>query len=223
MQSDWLSSILGQLTGQPHGGQQRRSRQAWQTALILAAIAVAAWILSLQLAGPPPAAQPTSVPESSQQLFASATDAPLATPQAAATPVPLTSFESTSADLDYGGLLFKLVIVLALAYGALYALKRLGLAGSLPGGRVGSNLRVDSSLTLAANRSLHVVRAPNGRAYLVGATPTQVNLVADLGELPEEPAAAVAPPSFAAALQSMFSRDLAGPAEVPSAAVDGAH
>jgi flagellar biogenesis protein FliO len=45
-------------------------------------------------------------------------------------------------------------------------------------------LRVMSSVALAPNRHVHVISAPDGRSFLLGATPNQVNLIAELGEIP---------------------------------------
>ena len=47
-------------------------------------------------------------------------------------------------------------------------------------------MQVVSSLTLAPNRSVHLLRVPGGKTVLVGATPNQVNLIADLGEIAED-------------------------------------
>jgi flagellar biogenesis protein FliO len=85
--------------------------------------------------------------------------------------------------LDVG---LKLVAVLALAYGSLMLLKRIGVGGGLPlksGATNAPGVRVVTSLSLGQNRSVHVLKVNNGKTLLVGATPTQVNLIADLGEL----------------------------------------
>ena len=85
---------------------------------------------------------------------------------------------------DAADIAFKLIAVLALAYGSLYLLKRFGVGGNAAaksGGMAG--MRVVSSLALAPNRSVHVLKVPGGKTLLVGATPNQVNLIADLGEL----------------------------------------
>jgi flagellar biogenesis protein FliO len=101
--------------------------------------------------------------------------------------------------MDLVDLTLKLVAVLALAYGSLTLLKRLGVGGAVattpPGGSTTTEgLRVMQSLVLAPNRSVHVVRAPDGKTLLLGATPGQVNLIAELGEVPE--ASAGPSPSF---------------------------
>jgi flagellar biogenesis protein FliO len=41
-------------------------------------------------------------------------------------------------------------------------------------------VRVVSSIALAPNRSVHVIQVPGGKTLLVGATPTAVNLLAEL-------------------------------------------
>ena len=47
-------------------------------------------------------------------------------------------------------------------------------------------MRVVASLALAPNRSVHVLKVPGGKTLLLGATPNQVNLIADLGELADD-------------------------------------
>ncbi len=82
----------------------------------------------------------------------------------------------------------KLLLVLGLAYGSLLLLRRLGIGGAAPAAGAlpaSDTLRLLNSLTLAPNRSLHLVRAPGGKLLLVGSTPQQVNLIADLGERPD--------------------------------------
>jgi flagellar biogenesis protein FliO len=77
----------------------------------------------------------------------------------------------------------KLVAVLALAYGSLMLLKKLGYGGAgagLRGGSSGADVRVVSTIALAPNRSVHVIAIPGGKTLLVGATPTAVNLLAEL-------------------------------------------
>jgi len=88
---------------------------------------------------------------------------------------------------DAADIAFKLIAVLALAYGSLYLLKRFSVGGSAAA-KSGSTpgMRVVSSLALAPNRSVHVLKVPGGKTLLVGATPNQVNLIADLGELADE-------------------------------------
>jgi flagellar biogenesis protein FliO len=90
--------------------------------------------------------------------------------------------------VDFFDLGLKFVAVLALAYGSLLLLKRLGLGGasSAHNGGPTAVVRVVHSLVLAPNRTVHVLRIPGGKSLLVGATPTQVNLIADLGELDED-------------------------------------
>ena len=77
--------------------------------------------------------------------------------------------------------------MLGLAYGSLVLLKRGGFGGATAAGTGGSPqaMRVVSSLALAPNRTVHVIKVPGGRTLLVGATPNAVNLLADLGEVAE--------------------------------------
>lgn len=95
--------------------------------------------------------------------------------------------ESPGLGFDVADIAFKLIAVLALAYGSLLLLKRAGFGGAAVA-RPGSapTMRVVSSLTLAPNRSVHVLKVPGGKTLLVGATPNQVNLIADLGAVPED-------------------------------------
>ncbi len=110
-----------------------------------------------------------------------ATDPPVAQP---ALGVP----ESPGLGFDVADIAFKLIAVLALAYGCLLLLKRAGFGGAAAvrtgGGTPG--MRVVASLALAPNRSVHVLKVPGGKTLLVGATPNQVNLIADLGELADD-------------------------------------
>jgi flagellar protein FliO/FliZ len=109
--------------------------------------------------------------------------------------------EPAGLGFDFVDVGIKLIAVLALAYGSLMVLKKVGIGGtgaSTAGGSAQS-LRVISSLALAPNRSVHLIRVPGGKTLLVGATPNAVNLLADLGELAdgETPQA----PSFVDALK----------------------
>jgi flagellar biogenesis protein FliO len=121
-------------------------------------------------------------------------DAPLfSQSHAQNTPTPIGVSEPPGLGIDFLDLTLKLVAVLALAYGSLALLKRTGFggAGSVHGGGLAAGgLRVLSTLALAPNRSVHVVRVPGGKTLLLGATPGQVNLIADLGEVPEAELAA---------------------------------
>lgn len=85
-------------------------------------------------------------------------------------------------------LVAKLLLILALLYGSLALLKR----ATGVGGRAGAgaltpteSLRVLSTLQLGPNRTVHVIRAPGGRSFMVGSTPGQVNLIAELDAVPE--------------------------------------
>jgi flagellar biogenesis protein FliO len=95
--------------------------------------------------------------------------------------------EPSTGSFDFFDIGFKLIAVLALAYGSLMLLKRAGLTGGAAAGAGGAiqSMRVVSSLALAPNRSVHVLKVPGGKTLLVGATPNSVNLIADLGDLPE--------------------------------------
>jgi len=74
--------------------------------------------------------------------------------------------------------IFKLGIVLALAYGTIYALKRFnGFKGTLGSG--GQRIRVVENASLAANRSLHLIEIGSKR-LLVASTPNQVNVITEL-------------------------------------------
>jgi flagellar biogenesis protein FliO len=87
--------------------------------------------------------------------------------------------------LDVG---LKLVAVLALAYGSLILLKRTGFGGAAvsTGGSPALGMRMISSLVLAPNRTVHLLKVPGGKTLLLGATPNQVNLIVDLGALPDD-------------------------------------
>jgi flagellar biogenesis protein FliO len=108
-----------------------------------------------------------------------------AQPGAASPAQPLGVPDSAGLGFDFVDLGVKLAAVLGLAYGSLLLLKKVGLGGTGlrgPGGTV-QGMQVVSSLVLAPNRSVHVLKAPGGKTLLVGVTPTQVNLIADLGEV----------------------------------------
>lgn len=136
-------------------------------------------------------AQQTYPVQQEAPLFANAT--PVATPatqdqQAAPqAQAPIGVSDGAAMNFDLMDIGIKLGAVLALAYGSMLLLKRLGLGGARPGARVsGSAVQVVSSIALAPNRSIHVIRVPGGKALLVGATPNAVNLLTDLGELAED-------------------------------------
>jgi flagellar biogenesis protein FliO len=89
--------------------------------------------------------------------------------------------EAPSLGIDVMDLGIKLVAVLALAYGSLMVLKRFGVGGASPArGADKAGVHVISSLTLAPNRSVHVVEVAGGKRLLLGATPNSVNLLAEL-------------------------------------------
>ena len=72
----------------------------------------------------------------------------------------------------------RLALVLLLAYGTIYALKRFtGMKNGL--GQHKQCIRVLENANLAANRSLHLVQV-GVKNFLIASTPSQVNLVAEL-------------------------------------------
>jgi flagellar biogenesis protein FliO len=111
-------------------------------------------------------------------LFTSSQQAQAAEPQTAQ---PLGLPESTGPGFDLFDIGIKLVAVLGLVYASLMLLKRAGFGRASATGPSGSPqaMRLVSSLALAPNRTVHVIR------LLVGATPNAVNLIADLGEQAE--------------------------------------
>jgi flagellar biogenesis protein FliO len=150
-------------------------------------------------------AQPVRIP--TPEPYAVQQDAPLfanSAAQAAPTAQPLGVPEPAGASFDIVDVGFKLIAVLALAYGSMMLLKRAGMGGGI--GRAGSTLqgmRVVSTLALAPNRTVHVLKVPGGKTLLVGATPNAVNLIADLGELAEDETPEAS--SFFDALKSKIS------------------
>ena len=127
------------------------------------------------------------VTNAAQQQTAQATPQDTAPASAAQ---PLGVQDPGGAGFDFFDLAIKLVAVLGLAYASLMLLKRVGIGGAA-GARAGGppqGMRVVSSLVLAPNRSVHVIKVPGGRTLLIGATPNAVNLLADLGELADEDA-----------------------------------
>ena len=149
------------------------------------------------------AADSAGVQLPAQQTYAVQQEAPLFaktqpaadsgdTADTAATPVPTTpaaaqpigvSEPAAVGGFDLMDLGIKLVAVLGLAYGSLMLLKKLGYGGAGSAARgTGSSqdVRVVSSIALAPNRSVHVIQVPGGKTLLVGATPTAVNLLAEL-------------------------------------------
>lgn len=111
--------------------------------------------------------------------------------------------------------IFRLALVLALAYGTIYALKRFtNLKNSAGAGR--RHIRVVENSMLAANRSLHLVEV-GAKTYLVGSTPGQVNLIAEMEsqDLPE------APVEEAAGFKSQLAGFLGGQSSDPTSAAQG--
>jgi flagellar biogenesis protein FliO len=165
----------------------------WRLGLPLLAVAVVATFL---MARPTSAPEPIGTRLPAQEKYAVQQDAPLfatAQPEAAvATPsAPIGVAEPAGMNVDLVDVGIKFLAVLALAYGSLVLLKRVGVGGAAArGGQSMAGVRVVSSMTLAPNRTVHVIRTPGGKSLLVGATPAQVNLIADLGELDEDALAA---------------------------------
>jgi flagellar protein FliO/FliZ len=117
-------------------------------------------------------------PSDAATTAAAQADVPVAEPQA---PVGVPEPAGLGGDLvDIG---IKLVAVLALAYGSLLLLKRFGVGGLSASSRAAGptpGIRVVSSVSLAPNRSVHLVAVPGGKTLLLGATPTAVNLLTEL-------------------------------------------
>jgi flagellar biogenesis protein FliO len=138
-----------------------------------------------------PQGQPEKVGTSqpAQQTYAVQQESPLfakPAPEAASAPVGVPEPAAT-AGFDLFDVGIKFAAVLGLAYGSLMLLKKVGVGGSAAkAGSAMAGVRVVSSLALAPNRTVHVIRTPGGKSLLVGATPAQVNLIADLGELDED-------------------------------------
>jgi flagellar biogenesis protein FliO len=150
--------------------------------------------------GLPLPAQQTYQVQQEAPLFAKAQ--PTETSQAPAAQ-PLGVQQAPGLGFDLADIGLKLIVVLALAYGSLLLLRRAGVggAGASRGGGPIQAMRVVSSLALAPNRSVHVIKVPGGRTLLVGATPNAVNLIADLGELSDEDVPEAASFDFLGALK----------------------
>ena len=110
------------------------------------------------------------------------------TPPQAPAAAPLGTQDPGGIGFDVFDIGIKLAAVLGLAYGSLMLLKRAGIGGGSAGRSGGTNqgMRVVSSLVLAPNRTVHVIKVAGGRTLLIGATPNAVNLLADLGDLADE-------------------------------------
>jgi flagellar biogenesis protein FliO len=109
--------------------------------------------------------------------------APTVNPAAAATPLGVAE-PSALAGFDPIDIGIKLIAVLALAYGSLMLLKRFGFGGARASRGKGADdeVRVVTSITLAPNRSVHVLKVPGGKTLLIGATPNSVNLLTELDD-----------------------------------------
>lgn len=142
----------------------------------------------------------------SQEVYPVQADGPLfATPTATATaiedggttpvvvtrqPAPIGVQEPAGAGFDLLDIGIKLAAVLGLAYGSLVLLKKAGVGGAgrlSPGAlNAADGMRVVGTVTLAPNRSVHALRVADGRTLLIGATPSSVNLLTELGELDDD-------------------------------------
>jgi flagellar biogenesis protein FliO len=163
----------------------------WRIGVPALAVIVVAMVFFLRPM-PPGAPQVSRLPtpetypvEQQAPLFTDAQPTPDPAPAAQPLGVP----DSTGVGFDVLDVGLKLIAVLALAYGSLLLLKRTGMGGvaALKTNGKSSGMQVVSSLTRAPNRTVPVLKVPGGKTLLVGATPNQVNLIADLGELPEDP------------------------------------
>jgi flagellar biogenesis protein FliO len=84
-----------------------------------------------------------------------------------------------------GSFIFKLAIVLGLAYVSIYALKRFtGLKNAIGGNR--RRIKVIENANLGTNRSLHLIEVQvaaggaRAKTLLVGSTPSQISLITEL-------------------------------------------
>jgi flagellar protein FliO/FliZ len=163
-------------------------------------------VLVAVVSRPAPRQQTAGFRLPAEETYAVTEDSPLFTNSRQTAPAPVGVAEPPGLSLDVLDLTLKLVAVLALAYGSLALLKRAGIggAGSVHGSSAlgAESLRVMMSLVLAPNRSVHVVRAPGGKTLLLGATPGQVNLLAELGDIPEADLATSPSSSFLEVLTS---------------------
>jgi flagellar biogenesis protein FliO len=159
--------------------------------------ALVAIVVGMLLIGRPSSAADTQgVQLPAQQSYAVQQEAPLfakaqptETTESPAAPNQSIGVQDASGlGFDLADIGLKLIVVLALAYGSLMLLKRAGFGGDGSAGSGGPTpvMRVVSSLALAPNRSVHVIKVPGGKTLLVGATPSAVNLLADLGELADD-------------------------------------
>jgi flagellar biogenesis protein FliO len=135
-------------------------------------------------------AQQTYAVQQEAPLFAAAQPTPTQpnNPQAAS-PQPLGVQDPSGLGFDMFDVGIKMFAVLALAYGSMLLLKRAGLgsaAGAVKNGASIQGMRVVSTLVLAPNRSVHVLKVPGSKLLLVGATPNQINLIAELGDIADD-------------------------------------
>lgn len=115
---------------------------------------------------------------------------------------------------DVPGLLFRLAIVLGLAYGSLRLLNYFTRNGRL-GGSHGRALEVVDHLNLGQNRSIYLVRVA-GRVLVVGATGNQLNLLSRMAaeDLPED--VRTSAPNFTSQLQARILRQIGNGQEIES-------
>lgn len=129
----------------------------------------------------PPAVAALTAPAPVSELALASAPRPLPVGWSEPVSAPAPSLTTSGNDLSLGlvlGLLAKLGLVLALAYGASLGLRRLQ-AGKLSLGPRSEHLKVVETVPLGQNRSLHVI-AVGSRHLLVGSTPQQVGLLGDV-------------------------------------------
>lgn len=116
-----------------------------------------------------------------------------------------------------GSFVFKLAVVIGLAYASIYALKHFtGLRNAVGSSR--RRIKVIDNANIGTNRSVHLIEV-GAKRLLVGSTPNQISLLAEIGpeEAESEQSALVTdgtdssqPEGFAGHLASMMSPDPGG-------------
>lgn len=116
-----------------------------------------------------------------------------------------------------GSFVFKLAVVLGLAYASIYALKHFtGLRNTVAGGR--RRIKIIENANIGTNRSVHLIEV-GAKRLLVGSTPNQISLLAEIGAeetdseqptLLADEADSSQPAGFAGQLASMMSSDPGG-------------
>jgi flagellar protein FliO/FliZ len=112
-------------------------------------------------------------------------------------------------------LFLKLVVVLGIAWVAIYILSKFkGTGGPLPGARKG-HMKVLESVNLGPNRSVHLVRVGE-KVLVVGSTPEQVNTLGEIDDpaLRDELLHERSPFSFNAQLNDALKREEIEPADL---------